>query len=314
MRVHYPVHRGWLRRQAGVRRAVDGVTFDIRRGEVLALVGESGCGKTSLGRAMLRLDVPVRGRVTIDGAEVTALRARALRRFRPRMQMVFQDAAGSLNPRMTVGALVGEPLRVHAVANRKEREGRVLAALREVGLDGDAARRYPHEFSSGQRQRVGIARALVLRPDFVVADEPVSALDVSVQSQIVGLLKELQTRHRLTLMVIAHDLRVVQALADRVAVMYLGRLMELAERHVLFESPQHPYTQALLSAVPIPDPVAEAKRRPVQLAGEAPDSIHPPTGCVFHTRCHLAVESCRRIVPEWRQIAPGHHVACHLVN
>ncbi|MCU0649770.1 MAG: ATP-binding cassette domain-containing protein [Gemmatimonadaceae bacterium] len=310
---HFPIQSGLFGRPRGHVRAVDGVSFDIARGETLALVGESGCGKSTTGRAMLRLVEPTSGSVHFDGIDLSTLAREPLRRLRRRMQIVFQDPYGSLNPRMTVGATIKEGLIVHDLARGAAAEQRVAALLEEVGLRADHATRYPSEFSGGQRQRIGIARALAVQPDFIVCDEPVSALDVSVQAQVINLLQDLKRDRGLSYLFIAHDLAVVEHLADRVAVMYLGRLVELAPRARLFAAPQMPYTQALLSAVPVPDPAARRQR--IVLAGELPSPANPPSGCVFHTRCfHPARDAqCRTEVPAWREVAPGHWAACHKI-
>jgi oligopeptide/dipeptide ABC transporter ATP-binding protein len=307
---HFPIRRGLLRRVTGVVRAVDDVSFDIDRGETLALVGESGCGKTTTGRTILRLIEPTSGTIHYDGADVRALKGEALRRMRRHLQMIFQDPYGSLNPRMTIGAAIKEGLIVHQLAEGTAADQRVALLLDEVGLRAEMATRYPHEFSGGQRQRIGIARALAVEPGLVVCDEPVSALDVSVQAQVVNLLRELQRKRGLSYLFIAHDLAVVSHMADRVAVMYLGRIVELAPRRMLFASPRMPYTKALLSAVPVPSP-GEQKRR-VLLAGEPPSATNPPTGCAFHPRCPhpLKDEACTRLVPPLELKAAGHYAAC----
>jgi oligopeptide/dipeptide ABC transporter ATP-binding protein len=304
--------RGW-RGSSQRLRAVDDVSLAIARGETLALVGESGCGKTTLGRTLLRLYRPLSGRVLFAGEDVAALRGATLLGFRRRAQMIFQDPYASLDPRMRVEDLVAEPLRAHGLGNREERRARVVRLLERVGLPADALGRYPHAFSGGQRQRIGIARALALEPEFVVADEPVSALDVSVQAAIVNLLSDLQESLDLTLLLISHDLAVVRHASGRVAVMYLGEIVELASRDALFGDPLHPYTQSLLSAVPIPDPVAERKRERIVLAGEVPSPIDPPTGCRFHPRCPLAMPVCESVRPELRPTG-DRMVACHLVH
>jgi oligopeptide transport system ATP-binding protein len=311
LKKHFPVHRGTFRRRAGTVKAVDGLHLDILRGETLGLVGESGCGKTTAGRTILRLYEPSAGRILFDGRDITALSGERLRAMRPRMQMIFQDPQSSLNPRMTVGSIIAEPLREHGVSRRRDREVRVRDLLDAVGLDAGFANRYPHEFSGGQRQRIGIARALALEPDFLVCDEPIAALDVSIQAQIVNLLAELQERLGLTCLFISHDLSMVRHICGRVAVMYLGRIMELAPRDMLYNRPRHPYTVALLSAVPIPRPEVERTRRRILLSGDVPSPAHPPSGCVFRTRCPRAQERCAAEVPAWRELEPGRLIACH---
>jgi len=291
-------------------RAVDGVSFAIAAGQTLGLVGESGCGKSTVGRTILRLIEPDAGRVTLGGVDVVALGGRELRALRRRMQIVFQDPYGSLNPRMTVQQTLAEPLAIHRLATGLEAKRRVAALLDEVGLDPAFAAAYPHELSGGQRQRVGIARALSVEPQFLVLDEPVSALDVSVQAQVLNLLADLQRKRRLTYLFIAHDLAVVKHIADDVAVMYLGKIVELTDRQSLYEDPQHPYTKALLSAVPIPDPAVELERERTILRGEVPSPLNPPAGCVFHPRCPIAIEECEQGVPELRETRPGHRAAC----
>ena len=307
---YFPIRSGLLQRVTGAVKAVDGVSFDIAPGETLALVGESGCGKTTTGRAILRLIEPTSGGITFDGTDVLALRGESLRRMRRHMQIVFQDPYGSLNPRMTIGAAIREGLIVHQLAEGAAANARVAKLLDEVGLRPEYASRYPHEFSGGQRQHVGIARALAVEPSFIVCDEPVSALDVSVQAQVVNLLRDLQRDRGLAYLFIAHDLAVVAHMADRVAVMYLGRIVELSSRRSLFATPLMPYTQALLSAVPVPDPTSNRTR--ILLPGEPPSPANPPSGCVFHPRClHPAKdEACTRIVPPLEEKAPGHFVAC----
>jgi oligopeptide/dipeptide ABC transporter ATP-binding protein len=307
---HFPIRTGLLQRQTGAVKAVDGVSFDIAPGETLALVGESGCGKTTTGRAVLRLIEPTAGDITFDGVDVRGLRGETLRRLRRRMQIVFQDPYGSLNPRMTVGAAIKEGLIVHDLARGADADRRVAKLLDEVGLRPEFANRYPHEFSGGQRQRIGIARALAVEPSFIVCDEPVSALDVSVQAQVVNLLRDLQRERGLAYLFIAHDLAVVAHMADRVAVMYLGRIVELAPRAALFATPRMPYTKALLSAVPVPDPTANRQR--LLLPGEPPSPANPPSGCVFHPRCPhpLKDAACASTVPVLEEKAPGHFVAC----
>ena len=307
---HFPIRSGFLQRTTGAVKAVDGVSFDVAAGETLALVGESGCGKTTTGRAILRLIEPTAGQLHFDGTDLRALRGEALRRMRRRMQIIFQDPYGSLNPRMTVGDAIREGLIVHELAEGSAADRRVAALLDEVGLRSEYASRYPHEFSGGQRQRIGIARALAVEPSFIVCDEPVSALDVSVQAQVVNLLRDLQRERGLSYLFIAHDLAVVAHMADRVAVMYLGRIVELAPRQRLFAAPMMPYTQALLSAVPVPDPTVRRQR--ILLAGDPPSPANPPSGCVFHPRCpHPQKDAeCTRVVPALEEKAPGHFVAC----
>ncbi len=318
IRMHFPVTSGIVfQRKVGEVKAVDGVSFDIRRGETLGLVGESGCGKTTLGRVVLMLYKPTAGQVQFEGQELTRMRAGDIRRMRRRMQMIFQDPYASLNPRMSIGAIIAEPIVIHSLAkSRNERRERVQELMRTVGLNPYYANRYPHEFSGGQRQRIGVARALAVQPSFIVADEPVSALDVSIQAQIINLLEDLQNSFELTYLFIAHDLSVVRHISDRVAVMYLGKIMELTDRQELYENPLHPYTKALMSAVPIPDPAVEAKRERIILTGDVPSPLHPPPGCVFNTRCPIAIDECRARIPEWRNVGgPGneHWVACHRV-
>jgi oligopeptide transport system ATP-binding protein len=294
-----------------VVKAVDGVTFSIRRGETLGLVGESGCGKTTTGRCILQLERPTSGQIIFEGRDLATLGERGLRPVRRRMQVIFQDPYSSLNPRMTIGQIIAEPLAVHGIVrDRRARAARVKELLAHSGLLPAMAARYPHELSGGQRQRVGIARALAMEPSLIVCDEPVSALDVSIQAQIINLLEELQAEFRLTYLFVAHDLSVVRHISDRVAVMYLGKVVEITDRKSLYEDPQHPYTKALLSAVPIPDPAVEAGRDRVVLGGEVPSPLSPPSGCVFHPRCPIAIEDCRRVVPELREIRPEHRVAC----
>ena len=314
LRVHFPIHTGLLRRRTGDVKAVDGVTFDIRAGETLGLVGESGCGKSTVGRALLRLCEPTAGRVVIDGTDIATLSPEALRQVRPRMQMVFQDPQASLNPRMTVAAIIAEPLDEHTDWDSRRKRARVEELMDAVGLNRAFAGRFPHEFSGGQRQRVGIARALALNPRFVVCDEPIAALDVSIQAQVVNLLEDLQDRMGLTYLFISHDLSMVRHIADRVAVMYLGRIMELSPRDALYADPLHPYARALLSAVPEPDPAREAARRRIILRGDVPSPANPPPGCPFQTRCPDAQPVCRAERPDLRRVAPGRQVACHFVE
>lgn len=314
LKMHFPIYKGVFRRQVGAVRAVDGITFDIYRGETLGLVGESGCGKSTAGRSILQLYQITAGKIEFEGRDLTRLSQEEMRQVRPHLQMIFQDPHASLNPRMTVGSIVGEPLYEHQVSNTKERRQRVAELLELVGLNASYTNRYPHEFSGGQRQRIGIARALALNPDLIVCDEPIAALDVSIQAQVVNLLEDLQQELGLTYLFISHDLSMVRHICDRVAVMYLGKMMELATRNDLYTAPRHPYTKALLSAVPVPNPEMEARRERVILKGDVPSPANPPAGCVFSTRCPIAVERCTQDVPEWRQIEAGHWVACHLAE
>jgi oligopeptide transport system ATP-binding protein len=309
---YYPVRGGLLYRTVAEVKAVDNVSFAIKPGETFGLVGESGCGKTTVGRTLLRLVPATAGKVTFEGRDVFSLGGGELKRLRRDMQIIFQDPYSSLDPRMPVGEIVGEGLLVHGIGSKKEREERVRETMARVGLRGQYARRYPHEFSGGQRQRIGIARALVLRPKFIVCDEPVSALDVSIQSQILNLLRDLQDEFGLTYLFIAHNLAVVKYISDRIGVMYLGSLVELAETKELFDHPLHPYTQALLSAIPEPDPTRRRQR--IILTGDVPSPINPPSGCRFHTRCPIARQMCREIAPPFAEASPGHPVACHAVS
>lgn len=312
LKMYFPIHAGVLRRHVGDVKAVDGVSFDIFEGETLGVVGESGCGKSTCGRAVLRLYDITAGSIIIDGVEIGAKSQSALRKTRPTMQMVFQDPQACLNPRMTVAGIIGEPLDEHTDWTKAKKLERIYELMDAVGLNRTFANRYPHAFSGGQRQRIGIARALALNPKFIVCDEPIAALDVSIQAQVVNLLEELQDRLGLTYMFISHDLSMVRHIADRVAVMYLGKIVELAPRDALYEAPLHPYTQALLSAVPDPDPAAERKIDRIILQGDVPSPANPPKGCNFCTRCPQVIDVCRQIDPEFREIAPGRFVACHL--
>jgi peptide/nickel transport system ATP-binding protein len=313
VKLYFPIKSGLvLDRHVGDVRAVDGVSLTIRRGETLGLVGESGCGKSTVGRTILRLYKPTAGRIVFDGRDITNLGEGDLRPLRRRMQMVFQDPFASLNPRHSVGRIVGEPLRTHGLATRREAAARVRDLLLTVGLPADAANRYPHEFSGGQRQRIGLARALSVNPDFIVADEPVSALDVSIQAQMINLFEQLQEEFELTYLFIAHDLAVVRHISDRIAVMYLGTVVEVSPAEELYDNPLHPYTISLLSAVPIPDPVVERQRESILLAGDVPSPANPPSACRFHTRCpYVQPTRCRDEVPLLRNLATGHEVACH---
>jgi oligopeptide transport system ATP-binding protein len=308
---HFPVRRGVVfSRTVGQVRAVDDVSFDIARGETLSLVGESGCGKSTTGRLVLRLIEPTQGSVRFRGQEIASLGDTAMRDMRRHLQIIFQDPYASLNPRMTVAELLTEPMAVHGIGSEAERKDRVRELLHVVGLSPEHARRYPHQFSGGQRQRIGVARALAVQPELIVCDEPVSALDVSIQAQVVNLMKDLQQRFGLSYLFIAHDLAVVKHISDRVAVMYLGRLVEVADKRTLYATPRHPYTQALLSAIPRPEP--GLKRQRIILSGDVPSAMAPPEGCRFHTRCPHVQDRCRREVPELREAGPGHLVACHV--
>jgi oligopeptide transport system ATP-binding protein len=316
LRMHFPITEGVMtRRKVGEVKAVDGVDFTISRGETMGLVGESGCGKTTTGRCILRLEQPTAGEILYDGVDITTLARKDLLALRRRIQVVFQDPYSSLNPRMKVGDILAEPMKVHGIErDATSRAARVRELLDVCGLNPRFADRYPHEMSGGQRQRVGIARALALEPEFIVCDEAVSALDVSIQAQIVNLLEDLRESFGLTYLFIAHDLSIVRHLCQRVAVMYLGRIVELADADALFDNPMHPYTQALLAAVPVPDPTVEANRAFSPAKGEVPSPINPPSGCVFHPRCPIAVESCRHTRPEPRELRPGHWVTCSEVH
>ncbi len=314
LKKYFPITQGILiQRKVADVKAVDGLDFTIKRGETLGLVGESGCGKSTTGRTILQLYRPTAGDVFFKGKDLAKIQGEELRKMRRHMQMIFQDPYASLNPRMTVGDIVGEPLEVHNIAKGNEKKTRVQDLLQIVGLNPYFINRYPHEFSGGQRQRIGVARALAVQPDFIVCDEPISALDVSIQAQIINLLEELQQKFNLTYLFIAHDLSVVRHISDRVAVMYLGKIVELTDRDNLYKNPLHPYTKALLSAVPIPDPVVEEKRERIILVGDVPSPVNPPSGCRFHTRCPLAIDICKQVDPEFRDVGGEHYVACHVV-
>jgi len=312
LKKHFPIKQGILGRTVGQVYAVDGISFTLRQRETLGLVGESGCGKSTAGKSILRLIEPTAGTIKLEGVDITRLSRRELRPFRREMQIIFQDPYSSLNPRMSAGSIVGEPLLIHRIAkSRKEREERVADLFRKVGLRPEQMNNYPHEFSGGQRQRIGIARALALNPKLIIGDEPVSALDVSIQAQVINLLMDLQHEFNLSYLFIAHDLAVVEHISHRVAVMYLGKIAELTDKKSLFTSPLHPYTEALLSAVPIPDPKAKKGKR-IILTGDVPSPMNPPKGCTFHTRCPYVFDRCKVEVPELREIKPGHWVSCHL--
>ena len=315
LRVHFPITSGiFISRQTGAVKAVDGLSFFIQQGETLGLVGESGCGKSTTGRAILQLIKPTVGKVFYQDIELTSLNPIQLRSLRPKMQMIFQDPYSTLNPRHTIANIIAEPLEIHGMDGHQKMRDRVVELLELVGLKSVHLNRFPHEFSGGQRQRIGIARALALNPSFIVCDEPISALDVSIQAQVINLLEDLQRELGLTYLFIAHDLSMVKHISHRVAVMYLGKIVELTERQKLFAEPLHPYTQALMSAVPVPDPLLEKKRERIILKGEVPSPSNPPPGCVFSTRCRLATEICSELEPEYRQIRQNHFVACHLVD
>jgi len=312
LKKYFPVSRQLFSTQRRFIKAVDDVSFDVFEGETLGLVGETGCGKTTVARTILQLYRPTSGQVLFDGVDLASLQENDLRKMRSRMQMIFQDPYASLNPRMTVGAIIAAPLDVHTKLDQKEKRERVQELLKLVGLNPDFVNRYPHEFSGGQRQRIGIARALALNPDLVICDEPISSLDVSIQAQVVNLLEELQNRLGLTYIFVAHDLSMVRHISDRMVVMYLGKVMELADRNEIYLHPSHPYTRALMSAVPIPDPDKARNRKRIILKGDIPSPLNPPQGCNFNTRCPIAVERCFKEDPEYREIKPDHWVACHL--
>jgi oligopeptide transport system ATP-binding protein len=314
LKKHFPITGGLLGRRIGAVKAVDGISFDIKQGETLGLVGESGCGKSTTGRAILQLRKPTSGNVFFENVDLTKISAEELRKLRPNMQMIFQDPYTSLNPRHLVGKIIAEPLVIHGVMGGQQLKDRVAQLLELVGMNPSFVRRYPHEFSGGQRQRIGIARALSLNPSFIVCDEPISSLDVSIQAQTINLLQDLQEQLVLTYLFIAHDLSMVKHISHRIAVMYLGKIVELAEKNTLFDSPLHPYTQSLISAVPIPDPKVERKRRRIILEGEIPSPVDPPRGCVFNTRCPLAIDACFEAPPEYREVQPEHFVACYRVE
>jgi oligopeptide transport system ATP-binding protein len=315
LKKHFPITQGVIfQREIGAIKAVDGVNFDIYKGETLGLVGETGCGKTTVGRTMLQLYEPTDGEVSFDGVNLVELKGSDMRHMRRRMQMIFQDPYASLNPRMTVGSIVAEPLEVHRVASGRKKRERVQELLKMVGLNPYFVNRYPHEFSGGQRQRIGIARALALNPDLIVCDEPISSLDVSIQAQVVNLLEELQERMGLTYLFIAHDLSMVRHISSRMAVMYLGKIVELTDRDEIYLNPLHPYTQALMSAVPVPDPDVEEQRKRVILKGDIPSPANPPKGCNFNTRCPVVMDICYEEDPEYLEAKPGHWVSCHRVK
>ncbi|MEC8945688.1 MAG: dipeptide ABC transporter ATP-binding protein [Chloroflexota bacterium] len=312
LKMWFPVNsRGIIPKHVGDIKAVDDISFEVRQGETLGIVGESGCGKTTVGRSIMQVYDITDGEIVFEGQELSALKAKEMRRMRRRMQMIFQDPYSSLNPRMTAGNIIGEPIQIHNMSNSKEEYAeQVEELLRVVGLNPYMRDRYPHEFSGGQRQRIGIARALAVRPSLIIADEPVSALDVSIQAQVINLLQDLQEQFNLTYMFIAHDLSVVRHISDRIGVMYLGKMVELAERDELYENPLHPYTQALLSAVPIPDPAIERGRERIVLEGDVPSPLRPPSGCRFHTRCPIAIDECSEEDPEFRDVGNDHWAAC----
>lgn len=315
LKVYFPINKGvFFKRTVANVHAVDGISFSIKRGETLGMVGESGCGKSTTGRALIQLQKPTSGEIFFEGRDLVSVKGRELRNERRNFQMIFQDPFASLDPRMTVGDIVAEPLSTYKVARGKELETHVQKLLYEVGLNPKFVRRYPHEFSGGQRQRIGVARALALKPKFIVADEPISALDVSIQAQILNLLSELKEKYGLTYLFIAHDLAAVRHISDRIAVMYLGKIVEIAPHSEIYENPKHPYSEALLSAVPIPDPTVEAKRKRIVLTGDVPSPINPPSGCRFHSRCKYAMPHCTTTEPPLKEYYPDHFVACHLME
>ncbi|MBN1874223.1 MAG: dipeptide ABC transporter ATP-binding protein [Anaerolineae bacterium] len=313
LKKYFPIRRGLFQSHVGDVKAVDGVSFDVYKGETLGLVGESGCGKTTTGRTIIRIYEPTEGHVLFEGQDLANLKGSEMREMRRSLQMIFQDPYASLNPRMSVLSIVGEPLEVFHVATKEERRKRVAELLELVGLNPDFMSRYPHEFSGGQRQRIGLARALALNPALIICDEPISALDVSIQAQVVNLLEELQTKLGLTYVFIAHDLSMVRHISNRIAVMYLGKIVELTDRDTLYANPLHPYTQALLSAVPVPDPLIEETRKRILLEGDLPSPAHPPKGCNFNTRCPKVIDTCYEVEPPFVEVGAGHYCACHLV-
>jgi oligopeptide transport system ATP-binding protein len=312
LKKHFPIKGGIFSKIVGYVYSVDGVTFDIKYGETVGLVGESGCGKTTTGRLILRLIEPTDGKIEFEGIDITKLNKKELRPLRRQMQIIFQDPYASLNPRMTIGSIIGEPLEIHKIAKGKEKEDIVANLMKKVGLRPDHMKRYPHEFSGGQRQRVGVARALALNPKLIIGDEPVSALDVSIQAQVINLLEDLQDEFKLSYLIISHDLRIIERISDRVAVMYLGRVIEFANSEDIYAAPQHPYTEALLSVIPIPDPTV--KRKKIILKGDVPSPIEPPSGCHFHPRCPYKMDICVKVYPVYKAPEGGHPVACHLRN
>jgi oligopeptide transport system ATP-binding protein len=314
LKKYFPIRRGILQQVVGSVKAVDDVSFDVYRGETIGLVGESGCGKTTTGRTIIRLYTPTDGRITFQGVDLTTISGRQLRKVRRKIQMVFQDPYASLNPRMSTMNIIGEPMENYQLVNGKEKQERVAELMHVVGLHPAVMNRYPHEFSGGQRQRIGLARSLALNPDLIICDEPISALDVSIQAQVINLLEELQEKLGLTYIFIAHDLSMVRHISRRVAVMYLGKIVELTDRETLYDKPLHPYTQALLSAIPVPDPVVEEKRQRIILEGDLPSPANPPAGCNFNTRCRLVNKFCHEVEPEFLEVAPGHFCACHQIK